>query len=90
MSEPWWLYFIECKGGGVYIGVSNNVELRYRKHIEGKGAKYTKMFPPLRLLAKTQFESKSEALKAEYRMKQLPALEKRKWAVYYGWRPEEG
>jgi putative endonuclease len=89
MSEPWWLYFIECKGGGVYIGISNNVELRYQKHVDGKGAKYTRSFPPIRLLAKTEFPNKSEAMKAEKRMKKLSALDKRRWAVAYGWNPEE-
>ncbi len=42
----------------------------------GRGARYTRAHPPLRVLAAARYESKGEALKAEYRLKQLPRGDK--------------
>ena len=70
---------IECKGGGIYTGIAVDVEARYQMHVSGKGAKYTKMNPPVRLLATQQFPDRRSAAQAEYAMKQLTPLEKRQW-----------
>jgi len=80
MSKPWWLYMIECKGGGIYTGIAVDVDARYQTHVSGKGAKYTKMNPPLRILARKEFLDRRSAAQAEYAMKQLSPLEKRQWA----------
>lgn len=79
MPKPWWLYMIECKGGGIYTGIAIDVEARYEKHVSGKGAKYTKMNPPVRLLATKEYPDRRSAAQAEYAMKQLNPLEKRQW-----------
>jgi len=76
----WWLYLIECQGGSLYTGITNDVEARYQVHCAGKGARYTRMYPPVRLLAAQPFENRSEASKAEYAMKRLAPAEKRAWA----------
>ena len=41
------------------------------KHNQGKGAKYTKGRLPVRLVYKESYNSKTEALKREYNIKQL-------------------
>ncbi len=46
-------------------------------HVSGKGARYTRSHPPMRLLATQAFPDRSSALKAEYRVKQLTAADKR-------------
>ena len=71
---------IECKGGGVYTGIAVDVDERYAKHVAGKGAKYTKMNPPVKLLATQKFPDRRSAAQAEYAMKLLTPLEKRQWA----------
>ncbi len=73
----WYLYLIECEGGSIYTGVTTNVEVRYAAHASGKGARYTRSHPPVRLLMSLAFENRSSAQKAEYRIKQLSASEKR-------------
>lgn len=45
-------------------------------HNEGKGAKYTKSRAPVRLVYYEQYETKQEALKREYAIKQLSRKEK--------------
>ena len=84
MSSPWWLYMIECRGGGIYIGIAVNVDIRYGKHVAGKGALYTRLNPPVRLLARREFPDRRGAAQEEYRMKRLSTLEKRQWAWALG------
>jgi putative endonuclease len=79
MAETWWLYMIECKGGGIYTGIAKDVEARYEKHAKGKGAAYTRMNPPVRLLCKVEFPSHREAAMAEYDMKRMKRAEKIQW-----------
>lgn len=76
MAETWWLYMIECRGGGIYTGIAKNVQARYEQHAKGKGAKYTKMNPPVRLLCKAEYPNHREAAVAEYEMKRLNHWEK--------------
>lgn len=83
-SRAWWLYMLECTGGGIYTGIALDVDLRYAQHVAGKGAKYTRMNPPLRILARTKFDSHREAAQAEMAIKRLAPLEKRRWAYALG------
>ena len=48
-ASPWHLYLIECRNGTLYAGITNDLERRYAQHASGKGAKYTRANPPVRL-----------------------------------------
>lgn len=72
----WFLYVIECADGSLYTGIALDPEARYQLHLTGKGARYTRSHPPLRLLMTQPFADRSSALKAEYQFKQLTAAEK--------------
>jgi putative endonuclease len=52
------------------------VEERFIAHVLGRGARYTRTRMPLRVLAAARYRSKGEALKAEYRLKQLARADK--------------
>lgn len=71
---------LECKGGGIYTGIAIDVDDRYKKHMNGKGAVYTKINPPIRILAKKEYPDRRSAAQAEYAIKQLQPLEKWRWA----------
>ena len=73
----WWVYLLECKSGRIYTGVSPNVENRVNKHYMGKGALFTKINPPERLIGQKAFSSKREALQVEKQVKKMPASGKR-------------
>lgn len=75
-AAPYWLYLLECEGGSYYAGVAIDVEQRFFDHVLGRGARYTQANPPLRVLAAARYDSKGEALKAEYALKQLPRGDK--------------
>lgn len=67
----WCLYLIECAGGRLYAGITNRLEHRYAAHVAGRGAKFTRAFPPLRLVATRNYPDRSSASSAEYHVKKL-------------------
>jgi len=74
--KPYWLYLLECQDGSFYAGIALDVQKRLAEHRQGKGAAYTRSRPPVALLACRQYPSRSEALKTEYAIKQLPKARK--------------
>lgn len=73
-----YVYIVECSDGTLYTGWTNNLEKRVKDHNEGKGAKYTKARRPVTLVYYEEFESKEEAMKREYAIKQMSRSEKLK------------
>lgn len=71
------MYLIECVGGSIYTGISTDVAARYRAHAGGRGARYTRAFPPVRLLGSFAYPDRSSASRAEYRIRTLPPAAKR-------------
>lgn len=80
MADGWWLYLLECRGGGIYTGIAKDVEARFQQHAAGKGAKYTQINPPLRVLASQLYPDHRSAAWAEAEMKRLKPREKWVWA----------
>jgi putative endonuclease len=76
MVNSYYFYVVECSDGSYYAGYTNNLSVRIRKHNEGKGAKYTRSRTPVKLIFSRKYETKQEALQAEYRFKQLSRKEK--------------
>lgn len=72
---------IVCKGGGIYVGIARDVEVRFKKHAQGRGAFYTKLNPPVELLARKEFASRKEAAGAERALKRLSPEGKRSAAI---------
>lgn len=70
-AQPYWLYLLECEGGVYYAGIAIDVEQRFYQHLFGSGAKFTRARCPVRVLAAREYPSKSEALRAELRLKAL-------------------
>lgn len=68
----WGVYLIQSvPTGHLYTGVAIDPERRLKAHNAGKGAKRTRAGAPWRLVYWEPRESKSEALKREYAIKQL-------------------
>jgi len=77
LDKSWLIYLLECKDGTLYTGITNDLEKRLASHNAGTGAKYTRGRRPVTLLEFKTVESQSEALKLEYKIKQLPRFKKR-------------
>ncbi len=69
--NTWFVYLIRNRHNALYCGVTNNLERRFLQHANGTGAKALKGKGPLTLEWSTNVENKSQALKLEYRIKQL-------------------
>jgi len=70
------VYFVKCRDESFYCGYTNDLMKRIETHNKGKGAKYTQKRRPVRLVHFEEFETKSEAMKREYALKQLSRKEK--------------
>ena len=72
----YYIYIVRCQDDTYYTGFTNNIEKRIRAHNENKGAKYTRGRTPVELVYSEEFENKTEALKREYKVKQLTRKQK--------------
>jgi putative endonuclease len=77
MAGAWFLYMIECTDGSLYTGIAVDVKRRYALHTAGKGARYTRSHPPVRLVAIIEYADRSAASKAEHLVKKLNVAGKR-------------
>lgn len=71
-------YILRCRDDSFYTGWTNNIEKRVEDHNSGKGAKYTKARRPVELIYYETFETKEEAMRREWQIKQLSRKEKEK------------
>lgn len=69
-------YIVECSDGTYYTGWTNDIKKRIENHNSGKGAKYTKTRRPVTLVYYEMFETKQEAMKREYAIKQMSRTKK--------------
>lgn len=76
--KKFYVYIILTVTNKLYCGYTDNVERRYKLHVDGRGAKFTKANKPLKLVYKREFETKQAAQKEEYRIKHLKRKEKEK------------
>lgn len=72
----WCVYLLECSDGSYYTGITNDVEKRMKMHVSGNGSKYIRARGFKELIASLNCKNKSEAMKTEYRIKQLDKKEK--------------
>src|SRR5215467_7880608 len=73
------VYMVRCVDGTLYTGYTCDVERRIAAHNAGRGGRYTRAHRPVSLVATWRFNSRREALQAEYTLKRLPR--EQKWRV---------
>lgn len=72
----WFIYILLCSDNSYYTGSTNDIEKRFKDHLTGKGAKYTRSHKPLKIIYQEKFNTKSEALKRESKIKNLSRKQK--------------
>ena len=80
-SARWWLYVLECHSGLLYTGIAKDVDARFAAHLDGKGAKFTRLNRPIAILGKAALPTRGQALRAEYALKQLSRADKLRWCA---------
>lgn len=83
-TEAWWLYLLLCCDNSIYIGIAKNADARFQMHCRGCGARYTRIHPPVRLLARQPFPDHKSAAQAERAAKRLKPEQKRELARSLG------
>ena len=75
-KRQWVVYLVRCSDKSLYCGITNNLKNRLAEHNSGKGAKYTRSRRPVTLVGTSSEMTRSDALKLEYRVKQVPSNKK--------------
>jgi putative endonuclease len=75
-AMSWFLYLLECNNGAYYGGITNDLAARFDAHRAGKGARYTRANPPVRIIASKPYADRSSASVAEAILKKLPRHKK--------------
>lgn len=74
----YFVYVIRCKGGSLYTGIAKDVDERFKAHRAGEGARYTRAYPPDRIIYIERKLNKSNALRREAEIKKMTRAEKLK------------
>ena len=67
-----YVYIVECADGTLYTGWTVNVEQRVKVHNAGRGARYTRMHGPVKLVYVEELPDRVAALKREFEIKRWP------------------
>jgi putative endonuclease len=66
MAEQHWIYILELANGSFYTGYTCDLRQRYRLHQAGRGSRYTRSFPPVRIAQSWKLRSgRGTAMKVE-------------------------
>lgn len=82
-KKNFFVYLLECRNRTIYTGITTDVKRRISEHRNGKGSKYVEKKGVNRLLATWICTNRSEALRLEYKIKQLSHVEKRQLASHW-------
>ena len=69
-------YIVKCCDNTLYTGWTTDLDRRIEAHNSGKGAKYTRSRRPVELIYAERFDTKQEAMRREWEIKQLSRKEK--------------
>lgn len=74
----YFVYILLCKDKSLYTGITNDVAKRFSAHKEGKGARYTRSHPPMKIVHMEKYPTKGRALKREAEIKRFSRAKKLK------------
>jgi putative endonuclease len=74
------VYILRTSSNTLYVGQTNNLEKRIEEHRSKtiKSSKYVRSFESFELVYSEKYETRSEAMKREYELKQLTKAQKEK------------
>jgi len=75
-KHMYYVYLIQCKGGSIYTGVTNNLERRFQEHANKIGGHYTRAHKVEKILHFEKYHTRSDALKREAKIKGWPRKKK--------------
>ena len=76
MDKNYYVYILLTEDDKLYCGYTDDIEKRFAAHACGQGAKYTRVHKPNKIVYSKEFQTKSDAMKEECRIKKLPRAKK--------------
>lgn len=76
MNQDWFFYIVRCNDNSLYSGITNDLAQRIEKHNSGKGAKFTSMRKPVKLVFSEKYDNMSLARRREEQVKGWSKIEK--------------
>lgn len=73
----YYVYMLLCDDGSYYTGYTSDIRSRLEQHDKGRGARYTKMRRPKRIVYAQRFRTRLAAMKRERQIKTLTHNQKR-------------
>lgn len=67
----YYVYILRCKDGSYYTGHARDAQKRFVMHKKGRGARYTKSHEPEELVYVEPYETRSEAMRRERKIKTM-------------------
>jgi putative endonuclease len=67
--SDYYCYILECSDGTLYTGWTTNPARRLREHNAGRGAQYTRVRRPLRMVYLEAHPTRNSAQQREYQIK---------------------
>ncbi len=74
--NTYFVYVLKCNNDSLYIGHTQNLRKRWKEHISGQGAQWTKKYPPKYIAHYETYSTREDAVKRE---KELKTGFGRKW-----------
>lgn len=74
----WFVYIVRCADDSLYTGITKNIIRRLDEHNNGNrtASAYTRARRPVALVYQESYQTRSQATKREYQIKQLCRREK--------------
>jgi len=69
--RSFYVYLLLCDDGSYYTGYTSNPNFRLLQHEKGRGARYTRMRRPIRIVHLEEFNTRVAAMKRERQVKAL-------------------
>ena len=88
MKQSWFVYAILCSNDSVYIGQTKDLAVRWEQHSKGKGAEWTKKYPPITMFYHEKLGSYLKSVRRERELKTSTYRKKLKKLLLTGECPE--
>lgn len=74
----WHVYILQCSDSSYYVGMTEDLKTRVCDHNKGRGARYTKLKRPVKLVYSEEAQGKRAAEAREQELKKLSLKNKEK------------
>lgn len=75
---PYFCYIVKCADESFYTGWTTDPARREKQHNAGRGARYTRMHRPVKMVYIEEQPDRASAMKREIAIKRLPREKKEK------------